>query len=265
MSKLGVLVAFLISFVLGPGGAVGIADGGGGLEGHGGAGIGDPGVDAWIAVTIAGGNGSGGGGQGMTGSRYQVVVEPSIHVCRISPDLEWQSYVYLYDSQTVSFVEYLGTFCPGPGGRVVAAALLPVAADIFRLEPIPAPKVRLNPDEKGLAGLVTWGWYEGPETVEVTVSLMGYRISAVAHPTSYRWSFGDGSTDTTVSPGSSSAPSVKHMYQSKGQYTVALATTWSGTYTYAGHGITGGGPLGSVTMSGSMLYPVLEVRSVLVG
>lgn len=221
---------------------------------------------AWIAITVTGGKGSGSGsGSGSTGSRYEVVAERSIHICRVSRGVEWQTYLYLYDTQTGRLVEYLGTFCPGPGDTVVAAALIPVAAEIFRLVPIPSPKIGLNPEERGLTGLATWGWYEGPKTIAVTVYMRGYRVTAVAHPEGYQWTFGDGSIATTASPGSPSSPAVKHVYQTKGEFSVALSVTWSGTYTFTGHGIAGGGPLGSVSLSGSDPYPVVEVRSVLTG
>ena len=49
-----------------------------------------------------------------------------------------------------------------------------------------------------LTGLETWWWYEGPETVTVTVFLRGYHVTAVAHPTGYQWSFGDGATSRAL-------------------------------------------------------------------
>lgn len=174
----------------------------------------------------------------------------------------WSWYLGRFDTVTQQWTDLNDPCAPAAG---VYVSLVPNPADIFRLEPIPPPGIGLNPARKGLTGLDTWGWYEGPQTVTVTVSLRGYRVTAIAHPTGYQWAFGDGATETTESPGSPASPAVNHMYQTKGEYSVSLAVAWSGSYTFAGHGVSGGGSLGSVSISNSTSYPVEEVRSVLTG
>lgn len=253
-------IAFTIGLVLvGPPAS---ADGGGG-GGHGGAGIGDPGVNAWIAVgPVAWHAGTWSGG---ASSRYVYVVqEVGVDCTSAHPpsNKRWSWYLGRFDTVTQQWTDLNDPCAPAAG---VYVGLVASPADIFRLEPIPAPGIGLNPGDKGLTGLETWGWYEGPQTVTVTVFLRGYEVTAVAHPTGYQWSFGDGATESIASPGSPSSPAVKHMYQTKGTYSVTLTATWSGSYTFTGDGVSGGGLLGSVSIRNSVSYPVEEVRSVLTG
>lgn len=138
----------------------------------------------------------------------------------------------------------------------------PSAAQVRDAVGIPTPVIGVNPATRGLTGMLTYVWYEGPTERTVTVTLNGYTVTATAHATSFEWHMGDGHTYTTSSPGSPSNPAVKHAYATKGTPTISVRVTWTGTYTFSAGGVTGNGSLGSVAFAGSRPYPVDEVQAV---
>jgi hypothetical protein len=106
------------------------------------------------------------------------------------------------------------------------------------------------------------------------LTLLGHHVTITAHVDHATWAFGDGSTDTTTSPGkpySTSDPChtaqcphyYGHVYRSTGPVTVSGQVTWSGTYT-----VDGGAPIvipGTVTgPAQSIALTVLQARGVLV-
>ena len=73
--------------------------------------------------------------------------------------------------------------------------------------------------------------YLDPEHRTFRTSLFTYGIDVDVYPVEYSWDFGDGTTLTTVSPGSP-YPSfdVTHTYTEPGNRSVLLTTTWKGKY-----------------------------------
>ncbi len=121
-----------------------------------------------------------------------------------------------------------------PGGCGVD--LLPelTAAD-FRLLPIPAPTLTLQPDRGwvliNIATIVT----TNPDPITLRTDLLGHGITVEATPTSWTYDFGDGHTLTTRSPGHPYPHhDVFHEYEQPGTATITLTATWTGRYLIDG-------------------------------
>jgi len=137
--------------------------------------------------------------------------------------------------------------------------------DALRATNIPEPKASLSPGGRGLTGLQTWYWFDGPGEANVGLGIRGFFVTAEAKATAYQWSTGDGGSYSSAGPGSKSAPAARHTYNRRSRsYVVTLDMTWSGSYTWTYLNDAGSGTLGPVTLEGApQPYPVHEVRSVL--
>jgi hypothetical protein len=119
----------------------------------------------------------------------------------------------------------------------------------------------------GLTGLASWFWagnLSGPVTA--VSSIRGYTVVTTAHPVAFHWYFGDGTEAEGSGPGTEATPSVTHIYQTKGTYSLELIVAWQGQYTFTGHGIPAQTvQLGTVDgPAATTAYAVQEIRSVLV-
>lgn len=140
----------------------------------------------------------------------------------------------------------------------------PTPAEVWGKVPLSTASIGVSPGEKGLTGLETRLWYEGSaQGVELRLSIRGYALVAKARPVLFAWNTGDGTTHSVSSPGSADAPALNHVYETKDDYTISLTTTWEGSYSFSGYGVSSGGSLGAVTVSRTRPYHVIEVRGVL--
>ena len=141
----------------------------------------------------------------------------------------------------------------------------PTPAEVWAHVSLPSPALAINPATVGITQLPSWFWVTGVGgAVTVTATINGYSVTTTATPVAYQWNFGDGSTDTSQTPGSEFDPSVTHTYDYKGTYIVSLLVDYTGTFSYAGAGGTGTESLGNYVEPGtSAPYVVQEVRSVL--
>jgi len=184
----------------------------------------------------------------------------------VSPAV-WQ----LYDptGKAVGSPQYVCPATGGDGGSATPTAppLPPSPAEAVAETPLPRPTFDWNPNGLGLTGLASWFWVgniSGPVTA--VSSVRGYTVVTTAHPVAYHWYFGDGSSAEANSPGSALDPSVTHIYQAKGVYTLELIVAWQGEYTFSGDGV----PLQTVQLgtvdgpTATTPYAVQEIRSVLV-
>lgn len=109
--------------------------------------------------------------------------------------------------------------------------------EAVREVPLPGLAVTVQPATRTLVNADTIVYAE-PTPVNKTVPILGYRVRIHAVATTYRWRFGDGTTQTTTSPG---APypdeTVTHRYQH-----VAAAVAISVTVGYHVRYSTDGGP-----------------------
>lgn len=82
--------------------------------------------------------------------------------------------------------------------------------------PIPRVTVEINP-ERGLAGAESWFWIEGYGGAAITDSTdaFGDLVEVEARVQQYEWSFGDGTTLMSQTPGRAypERSEVRHMYE----------------------------------------------------
>ncbi len=166
----------------------------------------------------------------------------------------------------------------------------PTLAEITQLvrSQIPAPAVLVNPDQRGVTGLESWFWYEGPQEVTATVSIRGYAVTATMRPSRFYW---DPCADFAPAPGdrdrrplgcrgalassspgsrpdpasSGAAAAVRFMYETNGSYVVRHQVLWEGSWSFAGPRVSASGTLPTIRATGERDYPVIEVRGVLTG
>lgn len=89
-----------------------------------------------------------------------------------------------------------------PGPRRSAISPVEMAERLREEIPIPTGLVRINPSQ-GLVGAESWFWIEGYDGKPVTHSTdaLGIPVTVEARPMEFLWSFGDGTTVVTTSPG----------------------------------------------------------------
>lgn len=164
--------------------------------------------------------------------------------------------------------------CVGTGsGPPPLPPPLPTAGEIWGAALTFEPAVNLDPYVRGLTGLETFMWYEGPTADTVTITLNGYTVTATIAAVEFRWQMGapdrTGTTaHTATAPGSADAPAAGHTYAEPVQTTIVHETTWTGTSVVTGPGIPAGGvtiDLGSAVLATARDYDVIEVRTPLIG
>jgi hypothetical protein len=150
-----------------------------------------------------------------------------------------------------------------PRASTPAQARPPSAGQVRDAVGIPNPVIATSPRTETLSGLRTDFWYDGPTERSVTVTLNGFTVTATARATSFQWSFGDGASTTTSTGGSADNPAAHHAYRDRGDKTVTLVVTWTGSYTFTGPGgATGGGDLGAQPFTTERVLGVHEVQPV---
>jgi hypothetical protein len=78
---------------------------------------------------------------------------------------------------------------------------------------LPRLDVEVQPAAKTLVNFDTIFWAD-PETVSLDLTILGQAVDVVATPQSYAWSFGDGSSTTTSTPGDPyPSGSIIHRYE----------------------------------------------------
>lgn len=132
----------------------------------------------------------------------------------------------LYAEHAVAGETSFNLFCDGQFVGLVwrktgpaqkpAVAPLDIAERLRQEIPIPAGTVRMNPD-LGLVGTESWFWIEGygGEPISATTDAFGMPVRVQAAPIAYEWSFGDGTTLVTRSPGKPfpARSEVRHVFQ----------------------------------------------------
>jgi len=216
-----------------------------------------------------------GGGTTSTGSSG-----PRCHLKEVDPadrdgdpELQWVYYAHMVpyylicDDETKSIVwlDYTQREGAPPGPAVEPQD---VAMRLRDRIPIPRVKVDINPG-RGLVGAESWFWIEGYDGRPITDSTdaFGDRVQVEAQVTSYEWSFGDGATFVSDSPGRAypQKSEVRHMYERSSAgladgYTVVVDFVFSVRYR-----VNGGGwlTLPGITRSSQANYPVRESQAVI--
>jgi len=231
----------------------------------------------WVHARLGQPAGSGGGGGPRTGWALRYEKLGDVQDCIVVPlgataaTRPWFGAdgnpaavrIVIVDRHTGAEIGLPGSGCLNPGDLVQ----IPTEGEILealRIQGIPVPVASRSPSARGLTGMQTWLWFDGPGQVGVGVSIRGFTVAAQAKVVTYHWSTGDGGSYLTGDKGDDSAPAATHIYGRKGTYAVTLDMTWAGGYTWSGFGDEGAGDLGPVTVAGvQQPYPVNEVRSVL--
>lgn len=155
-----------------------------------------------------------------------------------------------------------------PEPRPAPLTPMEIAERLRREIPLPAGSVRMNPDV-GLVGAESWFWIEGyrGEPLTTSTDALGVPVTVEARPTTYLWSFGDGTTLETTAPGRAypERSEVRHVFQQSswsmpGGYPVEVRFGLSVRYT-----INGGDwvDLPPITRTASARYQVRESQAVL--
>jgi PKD repeat protein len=109
------------------------------------------------------------------------------------------------------------------------------AAFRWRFVPIVPSHTNVNPSDGTLVNVDTIFYADTAGTMRTTITMLGEQVALTLHPTRWQWTFGDGSTMTTTTPG---APypdtSVTHRYSETGTYPASVTVTWDGTFTFGG-------------------------------
>jgi hypothetical protein len=148
----------------------------------------------------------------------------------------------------------------------------PTAAEIWGAALTFTPQVNLDPYVRGLTGLETYLWYEGPVSDAVSLTLNGYAVAAQIDAVEFRWETGGQSRTgqslyTSPVPGSAEAPAAVHTYADPARAVVVHEIVWTGTAVLTGPGVPAGGitvDLGEAVLSTARAYDVIEVRTPLV-
>lgn len=135
----------------------------------------------------------------------------------------------------------------------------------FRLLPLPAPGLTMQPDRGWVLVNIPTVVTTDPSPVTLRTELLGYGVTVEATPTSWTYDFGDGHTLTTTSPGRPYPHhDLAHEYEAPGTAAITLTASWTGRYQVDGttvwRDITGT----ATTTTTSAPFTVEEVTSRLV-
>jgi hypothetical protein len=225
--------------------------------------------DAVVVESSTGASAPGGTGTQASGGSNCYAEGPG-NIGSASIDLVNQSnslpYALVCDGETVGVI-----WLPiDGGGGAPAPALSPldIAMSLRDRIPIPDVTIAVNP-ERGLVGVDSWFWIEGYDGEPITESTdaFGSRVDVEARVQRYEWSFGDGTTMKTESPGRPypERSDVRHIYErsSLGHergYPVEVGFFFSVRYR-----VDGGGwiDLPGIERVAEARYPVRESQAVI--
>jgi hypothetical protein len=128
----------------------------------------------------------------------------------------------------------------------------------------PDPKLSFAPSRLGMTGLDSFVWLDpAPRPIEATAEVPGLMVYAQAQPASFTWNFGDGTSESSDSPGVpwSKGGSLSHVYQSRGVYLASVTIRWTASWRTSDSGWQA---LGAFTTSANTRYPVRQMVAVLV-
>ncbi len=143
-----------------------------------------------------------------------------------------------------------------------------IAAELRDHLPVPHVTISANPNV-GLVALPSWFWVDGYDRSPIRASdtLGGVTVEVEIAPQHYSWSFGDGTTLKTTSPGRPypAESDVRHAYEQSslgagGAFAVTVEISFSARYR-----VNGGAwqSLDAITRSLTRDYPVQQLQSVL--
>jgi len=168
----------------------------------------------------------------------------------------------------------------GPDGLVRDTACLTAgwefAAQVWEL--VPGGRLAVDPTVRGLVGLDTWLWWDGDTTVGPLVMDwtdpnlgVGLQLQVRARADRFWWQIGS-HEQVTAGPGSGddlpASAAVTHVFETTGEIGITVDVRWVGEHRVRLAGDAWGDWLpipGEARRSDSLPYPVIEVRSGLIG
>lgn len=184
---------------------------------------------------------------------------------------------------TLASVSWYLPAAPPPARSVAAGIPASVLEGVVSATvAVPGLGIGISPAAGGITNLPAYFWLSGyhGQTLSGQGTEGGYTINVRAVPVSYRWSFGDGISATTASPGVAypGTPGVSHTYTLRsdrsplavgGAYQVSVSVSFDTQYQLAGPG--GGSAwvdfasrsLPPLAGEASVPYPVHEVVAAL--
>lgn len=125
------------------------------------------------------------------------------------------------------------TYCLGaddPGVPTIAKVIDQVQNGFAHL-PLRPDDITSDPGPTTLVNIET-AFHAGTSVPQVfDPVLLGTPVHVTATPTRWHWTWGDGATDVTTTPGVSKRPVVSHRYTRVGDLTVTVVVEWVGTFT----------------------------------
>jgi hypothetical protein len=203
------------------------------------------------------------------------VDSPSYLNCNASHCPDGTAYRIYLQRPTDANPAFLDTICLSPTRRIVTAADLAVDVEKYltRLRP-PPTSIRAEPAGHAVVRLASYFVAEGPgtdaSTLDVVTAAGPAQLGIDIAAGTYEWSFGDGATCRTTSPGmpydggdpiERCDDHVAHVYTTATSDTVSLRATWRGTYTFdVGYGPVGPLPIPGVGVTGPAATTTIAVR-----
>lgn len=160
-----------------------------------------------------------------------------------------------------------GSFCLGPddpGVPTIGQVIAQVQSG-FRNLPLPVAAMQVAPAPTTLVSIPTAFFAGGQQEATFNPTILGTTVEISAKPSRWDWTWGDGTSGSTSTPGVPKRPVVSHEYAQARDYQVGLATTWTGTFTVAGSAEVFPIRTPAVVVSAKVVVQVREARSELVG
>jgi hypothetical protein len=120
-----------------------------------------------------------------------------------------------------------GSYCLGsddPGVPDIARVLAQMQTAFDNL-PLPKFGTQINPAPRTLVNIPTRLAAGSVDAATFSPTLLGVRVTITARPTSWTWTFGDGTTAET------STPMTEHVYLEPERVGASVRVTWTGTFT----------------------------------
>lgn len=228
-------------------------------------------VDATTTDSDAGGSGTGDQASGGAGPkcvlRAVTEMDENLTMEYFKRRMRYAPYYVVCNGEIKSIVWIEIT---DPGGGISTPPRDPedIARELRDRIPIPRVIVDINPG-RGLVGVESWFWIEGYDGRPITDSTdaFGDLVEVEAQVTRYEWSFGDGATFVSESPGRAypQKSEVRHMFERSSAgipdgYAVVVDFVFGVRYRVNGGAWTA---LPDITRSSQANYPVRESQAVI--
>jgi hypothetical protein len=159
-----------------------------------------------------------------------------------------------------------GSYCLGdddPGVPTIGHVIAQVQTG-FQDLPLPVAALQVDPAPTSLVNVPTAFFAGGAQSATFSPTILGTTVTINAKPTQWDWTWGDGTSATTTTPGVPKRPVVSKEYRQARDYSVSVATTWTGTFTVAGSSEVFPIRTPAVVQSAPVTVQVREARTQLV-